>query len=465
MHLRTGSTAGNRFRIAAILVAAATTASAQAGDIFVSPAGDDSASGSSAGDAYASLQAALDAARPGDVIRIAAGTYVGGAATRTDASGGLIRIVAESGAVLTNPGGTALQIAHGGYALENVSFGASNTQLAWSGRGGSVVGGVFSGASGNAVHITGGEVTITGSRVENASGAGIAVGGAANARVVDTTVVDAGRGGIVQDAAGSRLTVLGTTVRGSLGTGLDVRAGEAFVRGTVLAGNRAGGLNADAGSDVVALNNTIDGNGEVGVRVAANTATLINNAITSSLVGLRASPSSAVSSRNNLYFGNLADAVGTGTGDEALFINPEYVNPGEFDYRLGATSGAIDRGYDVSSLYGPTATTGDGYDIGANEYTDLPGGGVVTGTQVAVGQGGTFTTSAASPSPLAVAGLDQSNQSAALFIGPTGPTSASLAPPPLIDGGGGEPAPPAVPAPSTLMTVAGTAAILLRRRR
>jgi hypothetical protein len=259
--------------------------------------------------------------------------------------------------------------------------------------------------------------------------------------------------------------VLNGSVRGSRGTGLDVRAGEAFVRGTVLAGNRAGGLNADAGSDVVALNNPIDGNGEVGVRIAANTATLINNAITHSLVGVRASSPSAVTSRNNLYFGNLADAVGTATGDAALFVNPEYVNPGEFDYRLGATSGAIDRGYDVSSLYGPTAITGDGYDIGASEYTDLPGGGVVTGTQIAVGQGGTFTSSGATPSPEAIAGLGESDGFAALFSGPTSSSSGSLAPPPLIDGGGGEPAPPAVPAPSTLMTVAGAAAILLRRRR
>src|SRR5882757_8784556 len=66
------------------LPAATAAASVAGGNYYVSPAGSDSAGGTSSSHAFATIQHALDVAPSGSTIHLAAGIYLQDAVTRRD---------------------------------------------------------------------------------------------------------------------------------------------------------------------------------------------------------------------------------------------------------------------------------------------------------------------------------------------------------------------------------------------
>jgi hypothetical protein len=102
---------------------------------------------------------------------------------------------------------------------------------------------------------------------------------------------------------------------------------------------------------------------------------LTNNIVVSHAIGIRIEENSQVTLSHNDVWGNTAqyDNISAGTGD--ISVNPEFVDPGNDNFRLASDSPCINAGTVVDGLYWDydgDARTGTLLDIGADELHTEP---------------------------------------------------------------------------------------------
>ncbi len=169
------------------------------------------------------------------------------------------------------------------------------------------------------------------------------------------------------------------------GAGIQVDFGSSLVTiaNNLIVGNRAdnggGGIGTFAGSILIANNtiteNVVTNSGAGGIYFGAGfgSSTNANNIVAFNSSGL-GTINSVVLNRNNCVFGNTNanyDVVTAGTGD--ISVNPQFVDPAEFNYRLLATSPLLDAGENsfmigLTDLDAVPRLEGTTVDIGAYEY-------------------------------------------------------------------------------------------------
>jgi uncharacterized repeat protein (TIGR01451 family) len=113
------------------------------------------------------------------------------------------------------------------------------------------------------------------------------------------------------------------------------------------------------------------------IRMIGCTASITNTIIASYTVGIL-QDGGTLHEDYNLYYGNGTPIVSTGgtlvTGTHSLYdLDPRFVDPASGDYHLAAGSPAIDagtpNGAPALDIDGDARPQGDGYDIGADEYS------------------------------------------------------------------------------------------------
>jgi len=392
---------------------------AQDSTLYVAPDGDCGG----ASPCYATIQAAVDAADPDDVIKVAAGNY-----TEVHVRHSLTQVVYISKTVTIRGGYTTAD----GFA-DPPDPNANPTTLEAQGAGRVVVirgagptiegliitggGGYFSGGG---IYVEGASPVIRNNRIVGNSADGD--GGAifvnwGSAQILDNYVVDntatwAGGLRIINDA---NATIVGNEIVGNVaqnagggidveccggttpfvaqniilnndggarGGGIQVAATNALLVNNVLAGNQAdsgAGIRLDGmapyPTSVTLTHNTLaDGpaGGEavwVGTYV---TAMLVNNVIANHTMGITntAPTSSTVVADYTLFNGNGQDYGGGVSSANEVGGDPIFVAPAEGDYHLELGSPAIDRGTDAgvtTDLDGDRRPIGPLPDLGADE--------------------------------------------------------------------------------------------------
>jgi hypothetical protein len=389
-----------------------------------------------AGCPYTSVQAAVDAAAPGSVLKVAAGTY-----TDLHARDGFTQVVYISKTVTLQGGYTTAN----GFA-DPPNPDANPTILDAQGKGRVIVildagptiegftitggyvekpGGV---GSGGGIYIHSASPTIRNNWIvdNSADGDGGAIfvnHGSAQIlenRIVGNTATWAGGLRIINDAD---VQIVGNLIEGNVaqntGGGIDVdccggttpliarnvilnndgsaRGGGIIVNATyarlvnnVLAGNRATDgaglfLEGSAGYpvSVTLIHNTLAGGPSGGEALWVGTyvtATLVNNVVFSHTVGLtNTTPASAIVTADYTLFDATGVPYGSGVSSAHEFSGDlAFVNPTEGDYHLGRGSAAIDQGTPTGvtdDLDGDPRPTGPLPDLGADEvqrYVFLP---------------------------------------------------------------------------------------------
>ncbi|HEU0209640.1 MAG TPA: FG-GAP-like repeat-containing protein [Candidatus Udaeobacter sp.] len=333
----------------------------------------------SGGADFTTIQAAVDAAQPGDTIKVAAATYI------------------ETKMVSGTPFNlyiTKTLIIRGGYTCadftnQNPFTNATIIRPSTSTESVVSIFGVFGTTSQVAPTIDG--FTVTG-------GGGGNHGGGISMRDSDATIsnnIISGNtgyllgGGIYVQRGIVRIQynrIQNNTADGqnnfALGGGIEMETAAGSLRSNVIANNTftvggtktGGGVDINGGGPVVLANNTIVGNAINGVN-ASIALTLVNNIVMTHPVGVSAGATTTTS--YNIYFGNTTNTQGFALSGTDLTVNPQLTS----DYHLNASSPAIDAGTHMNAPSRdidrePRAMIGNSglykIDIGADEFTGVP---------------------------------------------------------------------------------------------
>jgi len=276
------------------------------------------------------IQAAIDAADPGEVIQVAAGSYNENLTLKSDI------IIVGAGA-----GDTVIFGAITGTDLTSVTLSAFAVDGSLSTE--------FQG------------ITVTNSTVAmerlavRGWNTGIAIEGGTGSSVDATDVTNTESAGVLI-SGGTNVTVTNTTVRFNTLDGIRVSGGST---GVVLANNLAfaNGHGSADGAGVW----TSDG----GAVTISNTISTSNNR------GITCAP--ACSNDYNLVWGNTLNYDADATaGTNNIQLDPRFTSPGENDFTLRFDSPAIDAGTAANApntdANGSTRPLGNGYDLGPYEF-------------------------------------------------------------------------------------------------
>lgn len=164
------------------------------------------------------------------------------------------------------------------------------------------------------------------------------------------------------------------------GGGLYVSTGRNLtLDNNIVAANRAGGESWGDGislydvRDTLFRHNTLAENGPNGVYLTATYGiTFINTIVATHTVGITASETAHALLDHTLWYGNEQNTGGPGTITDTGGIvgPPDFVDPARWNYHIGPSSWAIDRGTDArvnTDIDGDNRPQDNGFDIGADE--------------------------------------------------------------------------------------------------
>jgi hypothetical protein len=377
---------------------------------------------------YSTIQAAIDAAAPGDTVSVAAGTY----SEHIDFQSKAITVAGASGAGSTTIDGGGVGV------VVTINANAGETPVL---RGFTVTGGGYLGAGDGAIDTRGGPAliennvvtanrfcadgaitatfsaaTIRNNEITNNSqagcsgggGAGISIGGDGTVQVLHNVITgnrqDSGAGGIDLFAAG-KATVSANVIRnnvGWFGGGISFEnVSDAMITNNMIVGNQAavgGGIYLSVpfgapGPQVV--NNTVaDNTANTGLAVYT-TGFVAQSAFANDILagtGTAAAfycdgtsdPTPASISFDDVWNGGTGPRFGGACSDQTgvsgnISTDPRFVDPAGGDYHLRPGSPVVDRGtnagaptVDIDGDQRPFDGNGDGIavtDIGADEVT------------------------------------------------------------------------------------------------
>lgn len=354
---------------------------------------------------YTTIQAAVDAAAPGDVIMVAAGTYAG-----VTSRAGVTQTVYISKSVTIRGGYTTA-------FTEPPDPQANPTTLDAQGQGRVIyiIGNITPTIEG--LRITGGNGNgLGGGPFNDDGGGGVLIDTATvsfkNNEVIGNTDFDGGGLFLWQGNAEISNNFFAGNTAGALGGGVVLYSSSAKLRGNTILANAArgnGGLAVFDCRDVTLINNVIVDNlasynglgyssgiliSDSSVRLSHNTiaqntggygsaiyvtrssVALTNTILASHTLGITVTADSTVTLANTLWYGNIINLGGAGVitstnnyTDNPVFIDPaNYLNP---DFHINSTSAAIDKGINAgvaTDIDGQPRPQGAGFDLGADEY-------------------------------------------------------------------------------------------------
>jgi len=146
------------------------------------------------------------------------------------------------------------------------------------------------------------------------------------------------------------------------------------------AGGTGGGLYIDASSPLLLHTIIASNGGDDGVYVTGDAdrgygnVEMINTILVSHTVGINVTEGSVSSLRATLWYANGTDSSGNVVHTIDRYSNPDFDAANAGDYHIGSFSGAIDQGVYAGvdeDIDGDVRPRGNGYDIGADEYPDL----------------------------------------------------------------------------------------------
>jgi len=354
---------------------------------------------------YPSVQAAADAARPGDTVAIEAGSYPGGLTVHRDGSPGHpIRFTGVGGtAVLTGAGGLAVG-GHSWLEFTDVTVSGSTGFGVYAGGAHDLVFDRF-GVDGSRdgglvlvgtrrVRITGCDIRGTNSRGTSADHEALSIAsGSSDVEVSGCHVHGNGEEGIdVKYDAAARVKIHHNVVTGNRGpniyvdssSGVDVSAN--VVGGTREATKAGIGLAVEDYSEsrllskVRVFDNLSTGNAQAGLSLWVESTgtmrdlTIVNNTFAGNARGsllIDAGRFSGTNTLRNNVFGDGPVDAGPFAADHNLAGNPGFADPACGDYHLAKGSAAVDAGSPEGApafdLDGVARPAGAGFDIGAYE--------------------------------------------------------------------------------------------------
>ncbi len=381
---------------------------------------------------YDHIQAAVDAAGDGSIIKVAAGTYTG-----TNDRGSLAQVVYVSKTVTIRGGYTApfaappnpdahptIVDAQGSGRVFYITGGSSPTidGLRITGGDAAGLGGGQGGDAGGGIYVINATPTISDNLVFGNTahwGGGLYLresDATLSGNIITANIASHDGGGLY--LWGSHAGLIGNTIASNAashdGGGMYLRDSDATLSGNAIAANTAshdGGGIYLRGSDTTLINNivadnradhagsglhirrssphllhttivhNIGGDGS-GIHVTDDgeqhsTIVLTNTILVNHLMGITITAGNTVTLEATLW-GNAADWGGPGTvitGTNNRWDDPAFVNPTAGDYHIQRTSAAVDAGVDAGisiDIDGQPRPQGDGYDIGADEAPPHP---------------------------------------------------------------------------------------------
>jgi len=382
---------------------------AQAVVYYVRTSGSDTNNGTSRTTAFRTVQRALNAANPGDIVYVGGGTYTENLTTvraGTNATTGQIQIIGsntqtgDTGTITIAATGTntALRVNHQFIRVASLTFRYGGDTVVWNAANGVMAScSVRDGSDDGLELLLGATLTTTGSNFLNAADHNVVVNSATLTATTGAMYNSRTTGaGIAVFGAGSVVTLNRVGIYGNRVQGVLHQRGTLTMTNCRVFDNRAGGVRVEGfnsgsaflptvNTTINIINNTFDENTNApAIWVRDAQYRIFNNCITTHATGVEITstqtPTLNVNSGwgNNLYFGNSADVVGASTDASDVFVDPGYTARASNNFVTTATSGGTDRGRNANSWttidFSNRVRPGNGvYDIGAYEVGGLVG--------------------------------------------------------------------------------------------